>query len=150
MDMKYSKTALSLVEKFEGCELTAYQDQGGVWTIGFGHTQNVYPGMHITLDEAEEYAKSDLECAEIFVNRLVKVDLSQDEFDALVDFVFNLGPVAFQTSTMLQLINEKQFHAAADQFQRWDHCGGKVVAGLLNRRKMEAALFDETGNLQSA
>lgn len=148
--MKYSQNALSLVEKFEGCELQAYQDEGGVWTIGYGHTQNVYPGMKITLEEAEEYAKDDLEVAQIFVNRLVTVPLSQGEFDALTDFVFNLGPVAFQKSTMLQLLNCGEYHLAAAQFNRWDRCGGKVVAGLLNRRKMETALFNSSGDLQSA
>lgn len=147
--MKYSKDALSLVEKFEGCELEAYQDSGGVWTIGYGHTHNVFKGMKITLEEAEQFAADDLEVAEIFVNRIVTVQLTQGEFDALVDFAFNLGPVALQKSTLLELINKGEYLLAADQFERWDRCGGKVLAGLLRRRCAEAAIF-RGGGMQIA
>ncbi len=139
--MKYSKSALSLVEKFEGCELKAYQDQGGIWTIGYGHTANVYPGMTITLQEAEMYAQQDLEIAEIYVNTFVKVELTQNEFDALVDFVFNLGGENFKTSTMLNLLNNGEYNLAADQFARWDRCRGQIVAGLLRRRTAEEECF---------
>ncbi len=141
--MKYSKTALQLVEHFEGCELQAYQDSGGVWTIGYGHTQNVHQGMKITLQEAEIYAQRDLEIAETYVNALVIVPLTQEEFDALVDFVFNLGPESFKKSTMLELLNRGEYQLAAAQFDRWDRCGGKILAGLLQRRKAEAELFTE-------
>ena len=141
--MKYSKTALQLVEHFEGCELQAYQDSGGVWTIGYGHTQNVHQGMKITLQEAELYAQRDLEIAETYVNALVNVPLTQEEFDALVDFVFNLGPESFKKSTMLELLNRGEYQLAAAQFDLWDHCGGKILAGLLQRRKAEAELFME-------
>ena len=141
--MKYSKTALQLVEHFEGCELQAYQDSGGVWTIGYGHTQNVHQGMKITLQEAELYAQRDLEIAETYVNALVNVPLTQEEFDALVDFVFNLGPESFKKSTMLELLNRGEYQLAAAQFDLWDHCGGKILAGLLQRRKAEAELFTE-------
>lgn len=141
--MKYSKTALQLVEHFEGCELQAYQDSGGVWTIGYGHTQNVHQGMKITLQEAELYAQRDLEIAEIYVNALVIVPLTQEEFDALVDFVFNLGPESFKKSTMLDLLNHGEYQLAAKQFALWDHCGGKILAGLLQRRKAEAEIFAE-------
>lgn len=140
--MKYSGNTLSLVEKFEGCELQSYQDDGGVWTIGYGHTRNVYQGMKITLEEAEQYAAEDLQVAENCVNRLVSVSLTQGEFDALTDFVFNLGCVAFQNSTLLKLLNNREYNSAALQFARWDRCGGSVVAGLLRRRIAEENLFE--------
>jgi lysozyme len=142
LNMHYSKTALALISKFEGCELKAYQDQGGVWTIGYGHTFGVYPGMRITLQEAENLAAIDLKTAEFHVNKLVEVPLTQEEFDALTDFVFNLGCLRFATSTMLRLINARMFACAVKEFERWDRCGGKIVAGLLARRKAEEELFN--------
>lgn len=144
--MKYSKTSLDLVNKFEGCELKAYRDLGGVLTIGYGHTLGVYEGQTITLDQAEQYAKEDLSIAESEVNNLVTVPLSQDEFDALVDFVFNLGEGNFARSSLLVLLNKKQYFAAALQFERWDKCGGIIVAGLLRRRVAEHKLFMEDDN----
>lgn len=139
--MRYSKALLDLLESFEGCELKAYQDNGGVWTIGYGHTKDVYPGMWITLQQAENFADQDLSLAESYVNAFVYAELSQNEFDALVDFVFNLGAENFRQSTMLSLLNEGDYRAAADQFARWDRCKGVILAGLLRRRLAEKALF---------
>lgn len=144
--MKYSKSLMTLLEKFEGCELKAYQDQGGVWTIGYGHTLNVHEGQTITLQDAEIYAQSDCNLAEAYVNELVKVPLSQYEFDALVDFVFNLGCKNFKYSTLLELLNKGEYNLAAEQFDRWDRCGGKIVAGLLRRRTAEQELFEGKEN----
>ena len=139
--MNYSKSGLQLTEQFEGVRLTAYQDQVGVWTIGYGHTAGVQPGDTCTQEQAEAWLQSDVSWAVQTVNLYVTIALTQGEFDALVDFVFNLGSGSFEHSTLLTLVNQRNFGAAADQFERWDHAGGKVVAGLLRRRQAEEEEF---------
>ena len=139
--MTYSKEGLALTERFEGCKLEAYQDQVGVWTIGYGHTRGVHAGMTCTMEQAAQWLAEDTMEAQDAVNRFVSVDLTQHEFDALVDFVFNLGAGAFQRSTMLRLLNAGNHAGAADQFQLWDRAGGQVVAGLLRRRLAEKQEF---------
>jgi lysozyme len=140
----YSQDGLALTEQFEGCMLTAYQDQVGVWTIGYGHTgSDVHSGLTITQDQAEALLASDIAAAAVFVNQAVTVPLAQNEFDALVDFVFNLGRGAFAGSTLLKELNAGQFSNAAAQFALWSHAGGQVVAGLLRRRQAEMALFQQ-------
>jgi lysozyme len=140
--MQYSKSGLQLTERFEGCRLVAYQDQGGVWTVGYGHTgPDVYPGMVITQEQAQALLEQDIQRAVDTVNRLVSVPITQGEFDALVDFVFNLGAGAFMASTLLRDVEAQDWAAAAAQFSRWDHCGGQVVAGLLTRRLAERQEF---------
>ncbi|MGA8111866.1 MAG: lysozyme [Acidobacteriaceae bacterium] len=139
--LTYGRDGLNLTEQFEGCRLTAYQDQVGVWTIGYGHTgPEVVAGLTITQAQAETCLAADVQSAAACVNRLVAVQLNQQEFDALVDFVFNLGQGA---STLLRLLNAGSFAAAAGQFAQWDRAGGAVVAGLLRRRQVETALFQE-------
>lgn len=141
--MTYSKTGLQLTERFEGCRLTAYPDTGGVWTIGYGHTHGVLEGMTCTREQALAWLEQDTREAAAAVNRLVTVPLKQAHFDALVDFVFNLGVGAFARSTMLKDINAGNLAAAAAQFPLWDHDAGRVLAGLLHRRLAEEAEFDE-------
>jgi lysozyme len=143
VNMTYSKTGLALTESFEGCKLTAYQDIKGVWTIGYGHTgPEVHAGMTITAAQAEGLLIDDIQLASHCVNTAITVDLTQSEFDALVDFVFNLGCAAFCGSTMRRLINEGDTIEAAAQFDNWDHVKGKVVAGLLRRRQAETNEFN--------
>lgn len=142
MNMTYSKAGLALTESFEGCKLIAYADIKGVPTIGFGHTgPDVHLGQTITQAQAEGLLADDIQSAAACVNTAITVQLTQPEFDSLVDFVFNLGCKAFCGSTMRRLINEGNMAAAAEQFQLWDHAGGQVVAGLLRRRQAEAAEF---------
>jgi lysozyme len=137
-----SKNGVSLTESFEGVRLTAYQDQVGVWTIGYGHTgPGVCAGLTITQDQANELLAQDVATAASNVNRLVTIPLTQDEFDALVDFTFNVGTSNFASSTLLRDLNSSNFADAATQFERWDHAGGLVVAGLLRRRQAETTLF---------
>lgn len=140
---KYSKTGLELTERFEGCRLTAYRDSRGIWTIGYGHTSGVYPGMTCTQEQAEAWLAGDVNWAERVVDRLIHVQLTQGEFDALVDFTFNCGAGNFQHSTLLELINRGDISHAAAEFEKWDHAGGRVVAGLLRRRVAEAELFSK-------
>lgn len=139
--MIYSKDGLDLTKQFEGCRLTAYQDSTGVWTVGYGHTQGVYAGQTITLEQAEDFLIADVLWAQRVVNIFVTVPLLQAEFDALVDFTFNLGSGNFLKSTLLKLLNQGNYSAAANEFERWDKAGGVVVAGLLRRREAEAEEF---------
>lgn len=142
MTMTYSEDGLHLTEQFEGCKLDAYQDSVGVATIGYGHTRNVTMGMTCTQEQAEQWLQEDVQSAADAVNRLVTVELTQQEFDALVDFTFNLGAGNLQRSTLLRLLNSGDYTGAAAEFQKWDKAGGQVLAGLLRRRQAEADMFD--------
>lgn len=130
------------IKTAEGLRLTAYLDTGGVWTIGYGHTGvDVREGLTIPLSEAERLLTRDLRVAEKHVNEAVKVKLTQNQFDALVSFVYNVGGGAFRSSTLLKLLNAGDYEGAANQFPRWNKDNGKVVAGLTNRRHEERVLF---------
>ena len=145
MNMSYSQSGLALTEQFESCQLTAYQDVKGIWTIGYGHTgPDVYDGLTITQDQANALVLADVQKAVDQVNHSVTVALTQPEFDALVDFTFNCGCAAFAGSTMLRLLNQGDYAAAAAQLDLWDHASGQVVAGLLRRRQAETDEFDST------
>lgn len=136
---KINAAGLLLLKTFEGCELHAYQDEGGVWTIGFGHTGDVEPNEVITEAEAEALLIGDLERFEQRVNALAAVDLTPNEFSALVSFEYNTG--ALDGSTLLQLVNEGATFPAAAQFERWVYVGGAILEGLVRRRAAEKALF---------
>jgi lysozyme len=138
----YSDNGFALSKSFEGLRLTAYQDVGGVWTIGYGHTgPNVRAGLTITQAEADALLRSDVEDAVTCVNRAVNVPITQNQFDALVDFCFNCGRGSLLQSTLLRKVNIGDFAGAAAQFALWDHAGGEVVEGLVKRRTAEAELF---------
>jgi lysozyme len=137
-----SQEGLDLIKKFEGCELTAYQDSVDVWTIGFGHTKGVEEGDEITQDEAEEMLASELDEYEGYINDMVECDLEQCQFDALVAWVYNLGPTNLKSSTMLKRLNSNDLDDVPNQIKRWDKAGGKVLAGLVRRREAESLLFE--------
>jgi len=140
----YSQNGLNLTEQFEGLRLTAYQDSVGVWTIGYGHTGNdVRPGLTITQQQANNLLMQDTQSAAAAVNRLVTVAINQDEFDALVDFTFNLGQNALAGSTLLRKLNAGDFAGAAAEFPKWCKAGGKVLQGLVRRRQAEQQLFEQ-------
>jgi lysozyme len=140
--MQYSNQGLALTESFESCRLTAYKDIKGVLTIGWGHTgPEVVEGLVWTQDQADSQLVMDLQRAENMVDTCVTVPLTQGEYDALVDFAFNLGTNAEKGSTLLKLVNENDMTDAAAQFQLWDHASGQVVAGLLRRRLAEEQEF---------
>ncbi|MDX2211650.1 MAG: lysozyme [Oculatellaceae cyanobacterium bins.114] len=132
---------LQLLKNFEGLSLTAYKDAVGIWTIGYGTTSGVKPGQKITQAQAEEFLKRDLQRFEAAVDRLVKVPLNSNQFSALVVFTYNAGERALATSTLLKLLNQGHYQAAADQLLRWNRAGGQVLAGLTRRRQAERALF---------
>lgn len=144
--MQISDKGISLIKQFEGCKLTAYQDSVGVWTIGYGWTQPVdgkpiRAGMTIKQEAAERLLKTGLVSYESDVSRLVKVGLTQGQFDALVSFTYNLGSRSLSTSTLLRKLNAGDYAGAADEFLRWNKAGGKVLNGLTRRREAERALF---------
>jgi lysozyme len=134
-------TGAALTKQFEGCSLTAYPDVKGVWTIGYGHTNGVSEGMTCTQEQADAWLQEDIQWAVRAVQTLVKVPLTQDEFNALCDFVFNVGSGNFAASTMLARLNLGDYAGAAAQFERWDLAGGNVVRGLLSRRIAEEKEF---------
>jgi GH24 family phage-related lysozyme (muramidase) len=138
---KTSEVGIKLIKNFEGCRLSAYQDSVGVWTIGYGHTKGVHFGQSISQTEADKLLKQDLAVFESGVNNLVKVELKQCQFDALVSFSFNVGIGAFSTSTLLKKLNQKAYGEAANQFLRWNKAGGKILTGLTRRREAEKSLF---------
>jgi lysozyme len=139
--LTYSGKGIALTKSFEGRKYKAYRDQVSVWTCGDGHTFGVGPSTVCDDALADQWLEEDTRDAAAAVNRLVTTPLSQGEFDALVDFVFNLGAHAFAESTMLEFLNAGNHIRAAGQFERWDHAGGVVVAGLLRRRVAEKLEF---------
>ena len=139
--MNPSEAGLALIRKFEGLRLSAYKCPAGVPTIGYGTTKGVKMGQAITRDEADRLLREDAKRLASHITALVKVKLSQHQFDALVSFVYNVGPSAFAGSTMLRLINQGLYADAARQFQRWNKAGGEVLPGLTRRRAAERDLF---------
>ena len=140
--MNISNEGISLIKKFEGCELEAYQDVVGVWTIGYGHTKDVRQGMSITKEQADNMLINELDEYCDHVEKAVTVDLTQNQFDALVSWTYNLGPTNLNASTMLKVLNNKDFDEVPAQIKRWNKAGGKVLEGLVRRREAEALLFE--------
>lgn len=142
--MKISNTGIDLICSFEGLRLKAYDDGVGVWTIGYGTTVingvKVKKGDTCTLEQAKAYMAQDLKQFESAVNQ-VKVPLNQNQYDALVSLAYNIGVSAFLNSTLLKKLNAKDYKGAAEQFPRWNRGGGRVLNGLVKRRKIEMELF---------
>lgn len=142
-----SDKGIELLKDSEGLRLKAYQDTGGVWTIGYGHTSaaggmKVYPGLTITRAQAEQLLRDDLaRMTYPVIDDLVKVPLTQGQFDALCSFIYNLGATQVSTSTLLKRLNQGKYNEAASQFKRWKYDNGVVQKGLVIRRAKEEALF---------
>lgn len=145
MARRVNTEALALIKRWEGLRLDAYQDVGGIWTIGYGSTNGVAPGMKITKAEADRRLKADLADAETAVEGLVKQELTENQFGALVSFVFNVGVGAFRSSTLLRKLNAGDFAAVPVELVRWNKArvNGRMVPveGLSNRRAAEAGLW---------
>lgn len=139
--METSNKGIELIQKFEGLRLTAYKCPAGVWTIGYGHTKGVQSDMKISQAQATQFLKEDLKSCEKCVNQYVKVGLNQNQFDALVSFTFNCGGGALKSSTLLKKLNKGDYTGAANEFLRWNKSNGKVLNGLIKRRKAEKELF---------
>ncbi len=144
--MNISKNGIELIKRFEGLELKAYPDSVGVWTIGYGWTQavdgkKIAPGMKIDQATADRLLKCGVVQYEQGVNQLVKVRITQGQFDALVSFAYNLGLRSLSTSTLLRKLNNGDTQGAADEFGRWVNAGGKRLDGLVTRRAAERRMF---------
>ena len=139
--MKTSNKGIDLIKKHEGFRAKAYKCPAGKWTIGYGHTLNVKSTDVIDKAQAEVFLRQDVEFAEKEVNRH-NLNINQNQFDALVSFVFNLGVGNFTRSTLLRKIKSNPNDPTIrKEFERWIYAGGKVLNGLVRRRKEEAELY---------
>ena len=140
--MNISKEGLALIKRFEGCKLKAYRCPANVLTIGYGHTKNVTEDMKITQQEANDMLDEELiEYCE-YIDKMVKVSLNQNQFDALVAWIYNLGPTNFRNSTLLTVLNQERYSDVPEQIKRWNKADGKILDGLIKRREAEALLFE--------
>lgn len=137
-----STAGVNHIKKKEGVRYAAYPDPatgGKPWTICWGHTDNVYPGMTANREQCEAWLRYDLLKSEKVVKATVKVPLTQTEYDAYTSFVFNAGASNWKRSTMLRLLNQRQYRAACNQFPHWVYANKKVMNGLVTRRYEEQA-----------
>lgn len=142
--MRISASGLQHVKNSEGFRAKPYTCTGGKLTVGYGHAikdgeDHLMNG--VTREQADKILANDIKIAEAAVSRAVRVPLTQNQVDALISFTFNLGANNFFKSTLLQMVNNRQFKNAADQFLRWVHSGGKETPGLVKRRKLEREMF---------
>lgn len=139
--MQPSQNAFDLAKRFEGLRLSSYKNNGDVWTIGVGHTLNVKDGDVISVSQANQFLSEDMLDAAECVNTRVTSEINQNQFDALCDWVFNLGWGHFESSHLLQYVNQSNFDLAAAEFRKWVYSNGVVLSGLVNRREAEKDLF---------
>lgn len=140
--MRISQKGIDLIKQYEGWSAVPYMCSANKKTIGYGHV--MLPGENwstITEEFGEDLLQKDLEKFEAHVLKLVKVPMTQDQFDALVSFTFNLGPGSLQKSTLLRKVNAQEFDAASKEFSKWVFAAGKKLKGLERRREAEAKLF---------
>jgi lysozyme len=146
MAREINQAGLEIIKTSEGLRLRAYRDQRGILTIGYGHTGDVAEGSFITEDHALELLQHDIEEAEQIIESLVKTTITDNEYSALVSLVYNIGGLNFKNSTMLRLLNQRDFVGASLEFAKWDHikiAGVEIESpGIAARRKAEAALFN--------
>lgn len=143
MSRKLSQSGIDLLKQLEGCSLTSYLDSGGIYTIGYGHVSpNVVQGLVWTQQQANDQLLKDTACTEQGVDKLVKVQLNDNQFSSLVIFAYNIGITAFKMSGVLARINEG-YHGdmITEEMKRWSHVNKIIVPGLLNRRMKEIELF---------
>jgi lysozyme len=140
--MKTSEEGVALIRHFEGCKLEAYLCPANVWTIGYGHTLKVKEGDVIDQEAAEALLIEDLEEFEGYVREATEIELTQNQFDALVAWTYNLGPGNLKESTLLNRVNYGPISDVPMQIKRWTKAGGKELPGLVKRRAAEAALWE--------
>ncbi len=145
--MKISEKGLNLIKEFEGLRLKPYKDAVGIPTIGYGNTY-YEDGRKVSLSDpaitearATDLLKMVVKRYEDAINRYVQVPITQNQFDALVSFAYNVGNENVRKSTLMKLLNRKQYTEAADQLLRWNKAGGKTLKGLTRRRQAERTLF---------
>lgn len=142
MVMKISEAGIKLICEWEEFKPYAYVCPAGLWTIGYGHTGGVKPTDKIDIAQGEAYLRNDLEIVERCLNAL-KLELNQNQYDALCSLIFNIGIGNFKRSTMLKYLQAKQYDKASGEFLKWRKANGKVLKGLEARRKDEQELFNK-------
>ena len=139
--MKISQKGIDLIKKFEGCKLYAYSDSVGIPTIGYGHTNGVKMGMCITQKQADDFLRDDVTICEKALNTC-RTNFTQNQFDALCSWIFNLGTANFNSSTMRKyIVARKSDVEITDQLIKWHNAGGNPLTGLKRRRVAEANMF---------
>lgn len=141
MTRRINSEGLALIKRWEGCRLDAYRDVGGVWTIGYGHTRTARQGLTITQEQAEGLLREDLKVYEAAVDEAVHVDLTENQFAALVSWSFNVGVGAMRRSALIRRLNAGEYDAVPGELARWNKVKGGIVPGLSNRRAAEAGLW---------
>lgn len=141
MTRRINAEGLALIKQWEGLRLEAYRCSAGVWTIGYGHTVSAHEGMKITLEQAERMLVQDLNIFENAVSRAVKVDISDNQFAALVSWAYNVGVGAMQKSSLIRKLNAGDHGSVPGELARWNKVKGKVSKGLSNRRAAEIGLW---------
>jgi GH24 family phage-related lysozyme (muramidase) len=137
-----SQVALDLIKQFEGFRRKVYRCPGGYWTIGYGHVLRAAEELaEVTQDEAEILLCQDAGIAGRAVNRLIHVPLTQNQFDALVSFTFNVGAGALQRSTLRRIINREEHTQVPQELMKWVRAGGQVMPGLVRRRERESGNY---------
>ena len=142
--MKLSQRGIDLIKQFEGYSSKAYPDPatgGAPWTIGYGTTKGVKPGMVITAQQAEKMLRDDVAKFESGVSSLITAPTTQGQFDAMVSLAYNIGLGNFGKSTLLKKHNARCYTCAADQFRVWNRANGKVMNGLTRRRAAEREVY---------
>lgn len=141
--MKTSQQGIDLIKEFEGFRKEAYLCPGLVWTIGYGHTRGVRQGDVISESKAEEFLRGDLEEVESIVGHMITVEIDQNQFDALVSLVYNIGSGNFYDSTIRRLINKECWDITKLEhaWKMWKRGGGKTLPGLVRRREAEFNLY---------
>lgn len=141
--MIHSEDCVKLVASFEGLSLKAYQDQRGIWTIGYGHTANVKEGDTCTQLEAEAWLDADLLIADKALQRLAPVPFNQNQYDALCSLIYNIGQGNFASSTILNELIAGDYDKAGQAILMWDKTNGQVNPGLLRRRQAELLIYSK-------
>lgn len=139
-----NKYAEQLIKKWEGCELTAYQDSAGIWTVGYGHIKGVAKDLNIIQEQANAWLEEELSYFEQGVIAEVQnLSLTDYQIGALISFSYNIGLGAFQESTLLEEIttDKENYDCITREFLKWDNAGGKEVKGLSKRRISEANCY---------
>jgi lysozyme len=150
--VKTSQVGIDLIKQFEGCRLEAYQDIVGVWTIGYGSTKDVYEGMVITKQEAEDTLVERLadEFEPGVMSAIGTSPTTQNQFDAMISLAWNIGVGAFKRSSLARCHRAGYYEAAANMFIAYAHAGGKLVPALQRRREVEAALYRAPDGIAAA
>lgn len=141
--MRTNDEGIALIKQWEGLKLEAYLCPANVWTIGYGHTRTARPGMKITAQEAERLLKDDLRKFETAVSNAVRIDLTENQFAALVSWTYNVGEGAMKSSTLIRKLNSGDYDSVPTELLKWNKVSGKVNRGLANRRAAEVGLWSK-------